>query len=146
MATSARPDDPDVSGQRRRLIKVAERKGLAKVVREGFEAAHHDPSRIAREYAEAAIAQSVELGLEAYRAQQQAIINRPDQRKNLASLKLPALVVHGQDDQVIPCVRGAEIAHVIPGAKWVPLRECGHSPPLEMPDAFNSILGQWLAD
>ncbi len=44
----------------------------------------------------------------------------------LAKLKLPALVLHGKDDPVVPVAHGEDTAKTIPGAKLVVVPGMGH--------------------
>ena len=49
-----------------------------------------------------------------------------DTRSRLPSLRVPALVVHGEDDKLIPPDCGRELARRIPGARLALFPECGH--------------------
>jgi proline iminopeptidase len=51
----------------------------------------------------------------------------------LARLRIPALVIHGDYD-LVPVECAAHIAQAIPGARMVLLRDCGHFSFLECPD------------
>ena len=48
-------------------------------------------------------------------------------------LAIPTLVIHGEYD-LVPTECAAHIAHAIPGARFVVLKECGHFAYLERPD------------
>jgi pimeloyl-ACP methyl ester carboxylesterase len=39
---------------------------------------------------------------------------------------LPTLVLHGTDDRLVPIERGRALAHAIPGARFIELRDAGH--------------------
>ena len=60
--------------------------------------------------------------------------------ERLASLKVPALVVWGQKDPLLPVSVGRSLADLIPGADFVPLAGCGHSPPEEAPAALSEAV------
>ena len=49
-----------------------------------------------------------------------------DTRERLAELEMPVLVMHGDEDALIPPESGRELARLIPGAELVMLRDCGH--------------------
>jgi 3-oxoadipate enol-lactonase len=72
--------------------------------------------------------------------------DRPDSTSLLAQIRVPVLVVAGDDDQITPAAGMEEMARAIPGAQFVLVREAGHLSPLEQPDAVNqpikSFLGQ----
>ncbi|MBB92652.1 MAG: alpha/beta hydrolase [Magnetovibrio sp.] len=86
------------------------------------------------------------VGPEAYRRQQTAIINRPDNRPNLAAIACPTLVLCGRLDVMTPPAVHEEMASAIPGAKLVVVENCGHLSPLERPEAVSAVLRYWLAD
>jgi proline iminopeptidase len=62
----------------------------------------------------------------------------------LRRLGVPALIVHGDHD-LVPSACARHVARAIPGARYVPLRECGHFSFLERPDevreALTALLG-----
>lgn len=59
----------------------------------------------------------------------------------LPEAKIPALVVHGEADPLIPYENGVELSRRIPGAKLRSLPNVGHLVPLEAPfETFGSIL------
>ena len=59
-------------------------------------------------------------------AGQFAAIARHDARGRLHELRMPVLVMHGEDDSLIPPEGGRELARLIPGAELVMLPDCGH--------------------
>ncbi len=67
-----------------------------------------------------------------------------DRRKELASIKVPTLLIAGSDDKTAPCAMMERIAQKIPGAEYVLLEGCGHLGPMDQPDAFNAALLAFL--
>jgi pimeloyl-ACP methyl ester carboxylesterase len=57
-----------------------------------------------------------------------------------AQLRLPALVVHGREDAIVPVDCGVYYAELIPGARIQIIPECGHCPEIEKPDDFLRIV------
>jgi 3-oxoadipate enol-lactonase len=55
-----------------------------------------------------------------------AAIARHDTRERLAEVEVPTLVLHGEDDGLVPCAAGRELAGRIPGAQLTVLPGCGH--------------------
>ena len=84
------------------------------------------------------------LGLEAYRGQQQAIIARGDVRASVDLITAPTLVMVGAHDRVTPPDCAAELHAAIPGSRLVVLEDCGHCPPMELPDVVNAMLDDWF--
>jgi len=65
-------------------------------------------------------------------------------KSELEKLKLPALIVWGQDDKITPPVVAQEFKEHLDHAQLVFLERCGHSPPIEQPEAFSRILREFL--
>ena len=58
-----------------------------------------------------------------------AILAQKDRRPALASLKVPALVIHGTDDPLMPVEAGKDTAKAIPGAQLMLIEGMGHDLP-----------------
>ena len=58
-----------------------------------------------------------------------AILASPPRGKRLKGLKLPALVLHGTADTLLPCAHGRQIAECIPGAEYHEIEGWGHDLP-----------------
>lgn len=78
-----------------------------------------------------------------YRAMMLALLGF-DQRKALADIVLPTLVLSGSKDKNAPAPMMAKMATYIPGATYVELDGAGHLVNLERPKAFNGALDQFL--
>ena len=66
------------------------------------------------------------LTRESYQAQLQAIMSWTGSHDRLQSLDKPALVLHGDSDQLIPTENGRILARAIPNAEIVLLKDTGH--------------------
>jgi pimeloyl-ACP methyl ester carboxylesterase len=66
--------------------------------------------------------------------QMAAIISDGDRRPMIAKLKVPTLVLHGEDDPLLPVAHGRDAAATIPGAKIRTIPGWGHDLPLELVD------------
>ena len=78
-----------------------------------------------------------------YRAMMLALLGF-DQRKALADIAVPTLVLSGSRDKNAPAPMMATMATYIPQATYVELEGAGHLVNLERPDAFNAALDQFL--
>ncbi len=59
-----------------------------------------------------------------------------DRRPQLRALSVPALVIHGVDDPLVPAAGGADIARNIKGAWLLEVNGMGHDIPAELIDLF----------
>lgn len=64
----------------------------------------------------------------------EAMAKRPDRTILLKNLNLPVLVVHGSDDQIVPCSKARDLAESCQKPILVEVRGVGHASPLEAPD------------
>ena len=63
-----------------------------------------------------------------------AIVADGDRRAMLKDISVPTLVLHGEDDPLVPCEGGRDTAACIPGAKLKTIPGWGHDLPLELVD------------
>lgn len=75
---------------------------------------------------------------------QRAMAARPDSLATLAGSGVPALIVRGDEDAMIPAREATAMASALPGSEQVELPGVGHLAPLEAPDALASVLTSWL--
>jgi 3-oxoadipate enol-lactonase len=62
----------------------------------------------------------------------------------LPSLRLPVLVVCGEEDAGTPASENRRLAGLVPGARYEEIAGMRHFPNVEAPDAFNRIMLGWL--
>ena len=132
IATSARPDTPEQTAVRRRLVEMACKLGIEKAALL-LEPKLFGPRTGSEVLRRLNLAMSGEIGAEVFARQQAAIIARRDQRAILPGIAVPTVVVAGTADAIIPPQRSQEMAEAIPGAELVMIEEIGHMVPLEAP-------------
>jgi len=143
--TTARPDAPEQTEQRKRQVEMARAgrfEGVAQLLFPRFvSAARHGDAALQ------AIVRTMadDTGADAFVRQQTAIMSRADSRPGLASIPCPTLVLVGADDSLTPPDRAAEIAAGIPGARSVVVPSCGHLSTLEQPQAVTAALVEFLS-
>ncbi len=59
-------------------------------------------------------------------------------------IEAPALVVHGDEDLIVPVENGRMLAARLPNARYVELPGRGHNIPLEDPETFNRLVLEFL--
>lgn len=74
-----------------------------------------------------------------------AMKDRPDSTADLDSITVPALVIHGEEDQLMPVEGAREMAAKIPASKFVSIPKAGHFAPMENPGAVNLAIKDFLA-
>ena len=67
-----------------------------------------------------------------------------DRDAPIENIRVPTLVIAGDEDKVYPTRIAREMAQRIPGAELVMMRGAGHLPNLERPGRFNEILLDFL--
>ena len=73
-----------------------------------------------------------------------AMASRLDLRERLADIRVPTLVVVGEDDTLTPPAEAEALVAGIPDATLVRLDGAGHVSNLEAPDAFTAALRAFL--
>ncbi len=67
-----------------------------------------------------------------------------DYLDRLPTIKVPTLVICGDEDEGTPPDRNKLIASRIPGGRYEGIAKARHLPNVERPDQFNRIMMQWL--
>jgi len=69
---------------------------------------------------------------------------RPDSGPELANIHIPALIVAGEKDQIIPAEKAKAIAGAIAKSTWTPIANAGHMPMLEQPEATTNAIADFM--
>lgn len=136
--TQSKPTDGQVvqtltaavlSGDRERVLRTA----FGLIVSDGF-------ACDAANWADfAAIARQNTPSLQVLMEQQAAVVGH-DTYGRLRGLHVPALVIHGKDDQILSRVNGELIASMIPGARLELLDDVGHLVYWEQPERVAELI------
>jgi pimeloyl-ACP methyl ester carboxylesterase len=71
--------------------------------------------------------------------------SRPDSTSTLGLIKVPTLIVHGADDQIIPVSESKAMHAGIPGSYLEIIPDAGHLPNLEQAQLFNQAVEKFLS-
>jgi pimeloyl-ACP methyl ester carboxylesterase len=82
------------------------------------------------------------ISIEGTARQGGAVVVRPSRREALGRLRVPALVIHGDADPLVPFENGKRTAAAIPGARLLVLPEAGH----DIPPAFYEVMADAIAE
>lgn len=80
------------------------------------------------------------LGEDVFVAQSRALQRRRDQQKTLRRATIPALILAGANDGLVPVRRQSFMADLMPTARVQIIENAGHLLPLERPDAVSHAL------
>jgi pimeloyl-ACP methyl ester carboxylesterase len=143
--TRSQADTPEGLDGRRRMLKLVEEKGPAAVADEMIPKLLGAHTRTTRPDIEERVRALILANSTASIAGAvRALMTRADSTPLLASIRVPTLIVVGEEDTLTPPssaedmhsrIRSSEIAHIA---------EAGHLASLEQPDAFNSVLARFL--
>ena len=86
----------------------------------------------------------IDAGLPTFEAQIAALLRRPEVESLLPDIRCPTLIAVGRDDRWSPPEQHAEIAALVPHARFVVIDGAGHMLPAEAPDALNAEITDWL--
>jgi len=76
---------------------------------------------------------------------QRATARAHDAGSRLGAIPAPTLVIHGEQDRVLPLDNGRLLAHCIPGAQLLALATGGHAVPTDEPGASRELVSFLLA-
>lgn len=80
------------------------------------------------------------LGEAVFTAQSRALQRRRDQQKTLRRAAMPALILAGAQDALVPVRRQSFMAELMPTARVQVIENAGHLLPLEQPEAVSKAL------
>ncbi len=94
--------------------------------------------------AETFMAMAGRVGSKAGAVQARALGSRAEVTSRLGALRMPALVVWGEADQIVPVSVGRALADGLPHAHFHVLRGCGHLPTLEEPAECSWLFKEFI--
>jgi len=84
------------------------------------------------------------LGADAFITQTRAIRRRPDHQKTLRRFLVPALIIGGAANPIVPPRRQDFTAELMPKGRFLRIADAGHLPTLESPDAVSEAMDAFL--
>lgn len=85
------------------------------------------------------------LGLPIYERHIRLMQRRPDHQKTLRRVKIPALVLTGAKDSIVPPRRAEFLADLMPFGQVQRIQDAGHLPQLEQPELVTAAFRAFLA-
>ena len=71
-------------------------------------------------------------------------LQREDLSSRLGEISVPTLVIHGEEDIIIPIAAGEEMADGVQNGSFVRVANAGHTANLEDPDAVNAAISDFV--
>jgi len=144
-STKAAADTPEAKRGRDVMAAKAQNEGARAIAEELVPKLHGRVTRerqpeVVREVAEMITRQPVSGVVGALRA----LRERPDSTPLLGQIRMPVLVVAGEDDQITPAAGMQAMARAIPGARFALIRDAGHVTHLEQPGVVTTALSDFL--
>ncbi len=135
--TRPAPDTEAVRASRRDMMEVARRQGPAEVANRMIPRLLGETTRWEYPEAVARVRRMIEAqSAEAIVQLLEALANRPDSTPLLASIRVPTVVIAGEEDVIVSPEETRSWSAHIPGVQLHVIPRCGHLPPVERPDAF----------
>ena len=144
--TRAGADSPEARANRRNMLALVDREGPSGVAREMMPKLLGKTTHEVKPDIEAFVRRLIkQQSPVAIRSAIHRMMHRPDSTPMLPTVKVPTLVITGEEDELIPVDESRAMATAIPGATLVIVPRAGHLANLEQPEAFNNALHEFLA-
>ena len=145
MDTNPMCETPERAAEREPQIIAVRTGRLEQIMREEITLNYLTETLHKEHIFELLIDMGMSLGSEAFVRQSRALQKRRDQQSFLSKIKCPTLLLCGEQDQICLPKRHKFMAELIEGAKLTIIKNAGHLPTLEQPEATNEALRAWLA-
>jgi 3-oxoadipate enol-lactonase len=143
--TKAQADTPEGLEARRAMISLVETRGVAAVADAMVPKLLGVTTREQRPLVETRVRTLIQANsVQSIAGAVRAMMSRSDSTALLSSIRVPTLVVVGDEDAVTPPANAEELHAAIAGAELVRIPAAGHLSSLERPDEFNAALTRFL--
>ena len=139
-------DSPEARANRRSMLALVDREGPSGVARQMIPQLLGKTTKDTNTSIEAFVRRLIKQQSPlAIRGAIHRMMHRPDSTPLLAQVSVPALVITGEEDEMIPVDESRRMASAISGATLVIIPGAGHLSNLEQPEAFNDAVNTFLA-
>jgi pimeloyl-ACP methyl ester carboxylesterase len=144
--TKPTPDAPQASHNREAIAERAEREGATDWLMVDMRPLLLGTATIEERPDVVETVRRLTAGLspEAVAWAQRAMAARPDSSDALRAADIPVLVLHGEQDAIIPLDAARATAELLRAGELVVFPDPGHLPPLEVPDECTAAITAWL--
>jgi len=145
ISTQAVADTEQARAGRQAMIEKVRQEGSGSAARAAMEKLFAPRNAGKSELTRFPLQGAIRAGVEGIVWGLQAMAGRPDRSEVLRNVKAPVLVLHGEEDQFIPCERAREMAQLASDTRFVAIAGAGHATPLEAPTEVARALEELLA-
>ena len=142
--TGAHLPDAGEPARRQVLIDLGDREGMDAVIRAWLPPMIAPDRQAARTLWRAIADMQRRAGLETFKRQTKALLNRGDGYAQLGRVGVPTAFIVGALDRWSPPEQHRDMQARVPGSTLTIIENCGHMAPMEAPDAVTEALDQWL--
>jgi 3-oxoadipate enol-lactonase len=143
--TRAEADTPEAREARQKMIDAVRQRGsvaaaemmMPKMLAPATPSKQPEVARELRTIMESQPPRTIENALVALR-------DRPDFRKDLASIAVPTLILVGEADAITPPAMAETLNKNIPNSQLVVIHQAGHMTPMEQPDQVNRAIRDFV--
>lgn len=132
--------------ERMELVRIAETQGMRAMGRQWMPKIVHLDRLTDARLIESILAMFERKSPQIYRAQINALLERPDAAPVLSTIRCPTLVLCGREDAWSPVAQHEDIASRIGGSKLKIIERCGHMAPMERPEEVTDAMDGWLRE
>jgi len=143
--TNPRAELPVVQARRQPQVDRALAGELAAIMRDEMKPNYLSDGPQKAAILDLCMTMALDLGPGVFARQSIALRDRPDRQDTLRGVRVPTLVLCGQDDRLCPLERHELMHRLVPGSTLTVLPGAGHLPTLEQPEATTEALRRWLA-
>jgi pimeloyl-ACP methyl ester carboxylesterase len=141
---SSGPAGEEEVGKRLKLLHKAQTEGVRAMANEWVQGMVH-PDRLADDaLIERILTMFERKNAEIFAKQIHALIHRPDATQVLSSLRVPSLILCGQQDAWSPPSQHEAMHQLVPQAALELIAHAGHMAPMEMPSEVAAAITRWL--
>ncbi|MEY4983758.1 MAG: hypothetical protein RIR62_2024 [Pseudomonadota bacterium] len=145
ISTDPLAEPPKTAAAREARIVAAKSGRLREALAEEWPEAAFAATEWRDEVRAVALDMGMGLGEGVFIRQSRAMQRRPDQSKTLRRALMPALILAGAEDQIVPVRRQEVLAGLLPHGRLQVVAAAGNLPMLEQPEAVSAALEAFLS-
>ena len=130
--------------KRMALLRIAQEQGVRAMAREWVQGMVHPDRLTDAKLIERILAMFERKDATVFANQLHALIHRPDASDMLSAIRVPTLILCGQQDFWSPPSQHEAMHQLAPHARLAVIDEAGHMAPMERPEAVAAEMLRWL--